>query len=104
MNEEVDGVRRWDMVIQGATNFINSLDLRNGSEIALETFGGESYWKCDFTSDKNRIIDSLNKVNPYGKTNFNVSFFGPNASSIDSLSSRQLGFKRIIVFLSDGYK
>jgi len=102
MNEEVDGVRRWDMVIQGATNFINSLDLRNGSEIALETFGGESYWKCDFTSDKNRIIDSLNKVNPYGKTNFNVSFFGPNASSIDSLSSRQLGFKRIIVFLTDG--
>ncbi|HRS01547.1 MAG TPA: vWA domain-containing protein, partial [Bacteroidota bacterium] len=102
MNDEIEGVRRWNMVIQGATTFINSLDLRNGSEIALETFGGESYWKCDFTNDKNRIIDSLNKVNPYGKTNFNVSFFGPNASSIDSLSIQPLGFKRIIVFLTDG--
>jgi len=55
---------RWQWVMEGAKNFINSLNLNNGSEIALETFGGESFWKCDFTSNKQEIIDSLYKVSP----------------------------------------
>ena len=102
MNEVVDGVMRWQWVMEGAKNFINSLNLNNGSEIALETFGGESFWKCDFTSNKQEIIDSLYKVSPFGKTNFNVPFFGPKASAIDSLVIQPFGYQRIIVFLTDG--
>lgn len=102
MNEIIDGNRRWDWVIQSATNFINSLNLSNGSEVALETFGGESYWKCGFTNNKSEIIDSMLKITPYGKTNFNVPMFGPSASAIDTLSTQPFGFRRIVVFLTDG--
>lgn len=102
MGDIVDGVRRWDWVMQSAINFINKLDLKNGSEIALETFGGESFWRCNFTSNKNEIIDSLGKITPFGKTNFNVPFFGPKSSAIDSIKKQPFGFRRIIVFLTDG--
>lgn len=102
MLDMVDTIRKWDWVVEGANTFINEFQYTNGSEIAITTFGGQSYFKLGFTSDKKLLYDSIKSIIPYGKTNFNAAFLGPYTGAIELLKNQPPNFRRIIVFLTDG--
>ncbi len=102
MQDMIDTVRKWDWVIEGATNFIDNFQFTNGSEIAITVFGGTSSLKCDFTNNRQLLFDSLMTVTPYGKTNYNAAFMGPNENPVDLLRNQPAKFRRIVVFLTDG--
>lgn len=102
MLDMVDTIRKWDWVVEGANSFINDFQYTNGSEIAITTFGGQSYFKLDFTNDKKLLYDSIKSIIPYGKTNFNAAFLGPYTGAIELLKNQPPNFRRIIVFLTDG--
>ncbi len=102
MQDIVDTVRKWDWVVEGATNFINNFQFANGSEIAITVFGGTSSLKCNFTNDRQLLFDSLKTVTPYGKTNYNAAFMGPYENPVDLLKNQPAKFRRIVVFLTDG--
>jgi len=103
MNDEEDGLRRIDMVKDAALNFINSVNLKNGSVVALTSFAGRSRIECEFSFDKQELNDSLQKIKVVtGTTNFNVAFFDNDFGAINMLKDQPPTHKRVVVFLTDG--
>lgn len=103
MNETFDGETLWQWTLEGAKTFINTFPLGDSSKIAIIAFSGTSKLVCDFSADKDELIDSMYKLPaPYGSTNFNDPFFLEGSGAFELLSTRPSFHRRAIIFLSDG--
>ena len=103
MNEEYDGEALWDWVVAGATEFIESFNYGDSSKIAIISFSGNTKLVCNFSNDKQELLDSLRRIpDAYGATNFNDPFFNATHGIFELLKTRPGHHRRSVVFLSDG--
>ncbi len=104
MGEEVDGKRKWDWVVESVQNFIEDVDMPDGSTIGITTFHSKPYLRANFTSDKSELKESIASLQPVmAPTNFNTAFQDPNVGAIKLLSEMPYDHKRIVIMLSDGH-
>ncbi|MGQ9818692.1 MAG: VWA domain-containing protein [Candidatus Kapaibacteriales bacterium] len=98
------GETRWNWVIQGVTAFVNEINFRTGTKVALISFGRYAFLRCNFTSNKQEIIDSLNNTSVGGATLYNPPFLDPENGAINLFvnGSPDPKIRRIVVFLTDG--
>lgn len=101
INEE-DGEIRWNWVKQGVKSFLQTINLTDSSSIAMTSFGRLVYTRCPFTRDKQRIIDSLDVIQPYGATEYDPPFLDRTSGVVELLKKKNPEFRRIVVFLTDG--
>jgi WD40 repeat protein/uncharacterized protein YegL len=82
-----------------ATAWINGLPLGK-SECAITSFGSDSYLVQDFTTDRNKLIQSLNSLIADGGTDYDKAYWETIISGLE-IAKRGIN-NRILVFLSDG--
>ncbi len=103
MKDNVDGKIKWDWAVEGVQTFVANVPFGDSSKMALVSFAGSTELLCDFTKNKQDILDSLKKIPEiYGNTNYNVAFLDENYGAINLLKNQNPNYKRAIVFLSDG--
>lgn len=98
------GETRWDWVIRGVTAFVNEINFRTGTKVALISFARYAFLRCNFTANKQEIIDSLNNTWVGGATLYNPPFLDRENGSINVMvnGSPDPKVRRIVVFLTDG--
>ncbi|MCX7880594.1 MAG: VWA domain-containing protein, partial [Ignavibacteria bacterium] len=69
---------RWSWVKIGVNAFVNTINFRTGTKVALISFGNFAYLRCKFTDNKQEIIDSLNNIMVGGGTLYNPPFLDPD--------------------------
>ena len=86
---------------KAATSWINKIFKYNdSSECAVTSFSDYSYIINNFTNNKNLLEYGINRLYPIRGTNYDEGFLGTNGG----LRLASLGrYKKILVFLSDGY-
>ena len=85
---------------EAAKAWINGLPLGK-SECAITSFANSNSYIQDFTTDRTKLLSKINSIITGGGTDFNAGFINPMAGGI--LASQNGKYKRVIVFLSDGY-
>lgn len=98
------GETRWDWVKLGVTAFVNEINFKTGTKVALISFARYSYLRCNFTSNKQELLDSLNNTWVGGATLYNPPFLDQENGAINLFlnGSPDPKVRRIIVFLTDG--
>ncbi|MCX6154249.1 MAG: choice-of-anchor D domain-containing protein [Candidatus Kapabacteria bacterium] len=87
-----------DIAKTAARKWIELLD--SSSECAITSFDDFSFLNQDFTNDKNKLYNSVNKLNASGGTNYNAALL---SNPTGALSIAETGkYKRVIIFLTDG--
>lgn len=74
--------------------------LGNGSECAITSFDHRHYLNIDFTSDKARLSNALNDIQPRGGTNYEQAFVGDPYGGLRVAATGR--HRRVLVFLTDG--
>lgn len=74
--------------------------LGKGSECAITSFDHRHYLNIDFTSDKTRLSNVLNDIQPRGGTNYEQAFVGDPYGGLRVASTGR--HRRVLVFLTDG--
>lgn len=72
----------------------------DGSECAITSFDGDSYINQDFTPDKNKLNNAIDKLSPSGSTNYNAAFIDGLGAGLNVVERAKNN--RVIVFLTDG--
>lgn len=72
----------------------------DGSECAITSFDGASYINQDFTLDKNKLHEALDKLEPTGATNYNSAFIDGLGAGLNVIERAKNN--RVLVFLTDG--
>lgn len=93
---------RWDWVVEGAKSFINALNFVDSTKVAIIGFNDNVSLLCNFTNDKQKLIDAIENVSPNGGTLYNPPFLDKNIGAIELLKNRPRDMKRVAVFLTDG--
>ncbi|MES2765210.1 MAG: choice-of-anchor D domain-containing protein [Bacteroidota bacterium] len=70
------------------------------SECAITAFDDNNYFIQDFTNNKQKLFDALQKLGPNGGTDYNKGFLLPQAGGLEVI--KQAKYKRVLIFLSDG--
>lgn len=98
------GETRWSWVKQGATSFINTIDMKGQTKIGMIAFAKRSNIRCKFTQDKLELLDSLDHIQQYGGTLYEPPFLDPQGGACYMFKtfSPELNKRRIVVFLTDG--
>lgn len=98
------GQTRWEWVIRGVTAFVNEINFKTGTKVALISFARYAFLRCNFTDNKQEIIDSLNNTWVGGATLYNPPFLDPENGAINLFvnGSPDPKVRRIVVFLTDG--
>lgn len=71
-----------------------------GSECAITSFDHRHYLNIDFTSDKTRLSNVLNDIQPRGGTNYEQAFVGDPYGGLRVAATGR--HRRVLVFLTDG--
>lgn len=102
--EYPNGETRWSWVKEGATAFINTINLANGTRIAITSFAKLAGLACPFTSDKQELLDSLDQIKVGGGTEYDPPFLDHRygAVSMFQSGSPDTKIRRIVIFLTDG--
>lgn len=107
--EETDeqGESRLDYAKQAIEAFVNTIDFVEGTTVAVTGFSAIPVLICPFTSDKQEILDSLQKITLATVTRYMPAFVeryvGGNEYSLDQyLETRPDNISRIAIFLTDG--
>ncbi len=102
--ENEAGEQRWSWVLQGVEAFVNTINFRTGTKVGLISFGRVAYKRCDFTSNKQELLDSLNRTVIGGGTLYDPPFLDRDNGAITMFltGSPDPQRRRIIVFLTDG--
>ncbi len=82
-----------------AIAFVNALPLGK-SECAITTFNSNNYYNQDFTTNRNKLLDAINKLSASGGTNYNAGFIDPMAGAL--LAVEKGKHKKAVIFLTDG--
>lgn len=98
------GQTRWSWVLEGATSFIKAINFASGTKVALISFGRVAYLRCNFSNNKQELIDSLNNIQVAGGTLYDPPILDTlrGAVRLFQTGSPDLNKRRIIVFLTDG--
>ncbi|MCX7909721.1 MAG: choice-of-anchor D domain-containing protein [Ignavibacteria bacterium] len=98
------GEERWSWVLKGVESFVNTINFKTGTKVALISFGRVAYKRCDFTDNKQEILDSLNRTVVGGGTLYDPPFLDKQNGAINLFltGSPDPQKRRIIVFLTDG--
>ncbi len=98
------GEKRWDWVRIGVKAFVNEINFKSGTKVALISFGKFAYLRCNFTDNKDQLIDSLERTWVGGGTEYDPPFLDRNNGAIQLFTNYSPDPKkrRIIVFLTDG--
>ncbi len=98
------GEQRWSWVLKGVEAFVNTINLKTGTKLALISFGRVAYKRCDFTDNKQELLDSLNRTVIGGGTLYDPPFLDRQNGAINLFltGSPDPQKRRIIVFLTDG--
>lgn len=91
---------RMELVKKAASAWVNYIPLET-NECAVVSFDNLNYLNQDFTRDRPKLLDVISKITPMGGTDYNAAFINPSAGSL--LVSSKGYFKKVIVFLTDGY-
>lgn len=102
--ENEAGEMRWDWVKLGVKAFVNTINFKTGTKVALISFGNFAYIRCNFTDNKNEILDSLNNTWIGGGTRYEPPFIDKDNGAVNLFlnGSPDPTKRRIIVFLTDG--
>lgn len=102
--EYPNGETRWSWVKEGATAFINTINLANGTKIAITSFAKLAGLACPFTNDKQELLDSLDEIKVGGGTEYDPPFLDHRygAVSMFQSGSPDTKIRRIVIFLTDG--
>ncbi|MFN3781943.1 MAG: vWA domain-containing protein, partial [Candidatus Kapaibacteriota bacterium] len=102
--ENEAGEQRWSWVLKGVEAFVNTINFRTGTKVGLISFGRVAYKRCNFTSDKQELLDSLNRTVIGGGTLYDPPFLDRENGAITMFlnGSPDPQRRRIIVFLTDG--
>jgi len=92
--------RNIDKAKAGANGWVNLLPVGN-NECAIVSFNDINYLNQDYTSDKNKLRNSISLLTPRGGTSYNAALINEKAGAL--LVSRTGKYKKVIVFLTDGY-
>ncbi len=83
-----------------ARAWINAIPLGK-SEVAITSFDSENYLNCDFTTNKNTLLEAIEGLKPQGGTDFNAALIRQLSGSL--LIAESGKNKKVIVMLTDGY-
>lgn len=95
----------WNWVTYAVKEFLNTLDMSNGSKVSILTFAFVSYYKCQFTDNKQEILESLNTIEAGGGTDYNLPFLDLAGKTVQNLFINEdpnMEKRRLVIFLSDG--
>lgn len=97
--------KRFDWVKRGVELFINSIKFVGRTKISLLKFNGMADSLCDWTdsTQKKRLMDSVNNVKLMGATNYNDPFLSKSVGVVklmDMITYQDI--RRVVVFLTDG--
>lgn len=70
------------------------------SECAITSFDDANYLNQDFTTDRNKLLAAIDKLQAMGGTDYDEALIHPAAGGL--LITKNGKYKRVIVFLSDG--
>jgi len=72
----------------------------DGSETAVTGFAHYGVLINDFSQDKSQLLNSIDRIQPEGGTNFNIAFLDAATGAINLLKKAKN--KPVIIFLTDG--
>ncbi len=93
----------WSWVKEGVTSFLNTIKFENNIEVGLIVFNHKTYIISNFTNNRDYLIQSLNKIEINGGTNYDDTFLDLNNGIIGLFKDIPDKFKKICIFLTDGY-
>jgi WD40 repeat protein len=88
-----------NMAKEAAKIWIERAYLEN-SECAITSFDNYNYLNQAFTSDRQTLLDAINKISSMNGTDYNAGLIDEPYGSL--VVSKSAQFRRIIVFLTDG--
>ena len=71
------------------------------SECAITSFDTQNYLNCDFTTDRQKLLNSILLLKPQGGTDFNAALIDRMFGSL--ILAERGKHKKTVVFLTDGY-
>jgi len=89
-----------DLAQKAITEFIN-LTPFTFTELAILTFNSDLYVNQDFTRNKNKLLNAVNRLRAGGGTNYDVALLDDKNSALNLTSTRN-NSKPVIIFLTDG--
>jgi len=105
MREDDGNGTPWSWVTYAVDEFMKVIDMDDGSKVAVITFAFNSYLGCPFTNERQEVLDSLDKTNIGGGTDYNLPFLATNNITVQNLFNNEdpyLEKRRIVIFISDG--
>ncbi|ROL61443.1 VWA domain-containing protein, partial [Bacteroidetes/Chlorobi group bacterium ChocPot_Mid] len=90
---------RLQLAKNAARAWVNALP-PGKSEVAITNFNDNSSILTDFTTDRNKLLSTINSIYYKGNTNYNAALLDPPAGAVKIAKNGK--YKRVIVFLTDG--
>jgi WD40 repeat protein len=88
-----------DLAKAAARAWVNALPLGK-SECAISSFDHVNYLNQDFTTDKSKLLNAINPLQPNGGTDYDAALIDPMAGGL--LVSKKGKHQRVLIFLTDG--
>ncbi|MBS1538501.1 MAG: choice-of-anchor D domain-containing protein [Bacteroidetes bacterium] len=106
MGEIVDGTNttRFQFVKDAAKDFVNGLDYKKKTSVAIVSFDGEAYWESDWSQEKGVLMDRIDKITLGSVTRYEQPLLDNRWGAFQLLKNQNCEppAKRIIIFLTDG--
>ncbi|MBL7998672.1 MAG: choice-of-anchor D domain-containing protein [Candidatus Kapabacteria bacterium] len=96
------GGTRFDLVKEGAIEFINQFKFVPPSNVALISFGSTMKLESDFRNTRPPLITAIQNIKPQGATLYDPPLLDSNVGAIKLLSKMDPGVRRVVIFLTDG--
>ncbi len=90
---------RMRIVQNAAINFISRVPLQY-SEIAITSFNETAVINCDFTHNRNKLLQTLSNLQTFGGTSYNEAYLNYEIGAMEFV--RRGKHKKVIIFLTDG--
>lgn len=100
MIETYNNIPRIELAKIAARTWVNTLDF-SLNECALTSFDENNYLNQDYTNDPTSLLSAINKLTPQGGTDYDKGLLSKPAGSLEI--TKRGKFKRVVVFLTDGY-
>ncbi|MBL7974035.1 MAG: VWA domain-containing protein, partial [Candidatus Kapabacteria bacterium] len=70
------------------------------SECAITSFNHANYLNQDFTTDRTKLLNAINTLQPSGGTDYNVALIKPMSGGL--MVTKNGKYQKVLVFLTDG--
>ncbi len=79
--------------------WVNGLPLGK-SNCAITSFDGLNYLNQDFTTNRTRLLEAIDKLQAQGGTDYDMALLNPSAGGL--MLSKSARYKKVIIILTDG--